>query len=256
MSMTVLGFALAVVIGLSLGLLGGGGSILTVPVLVYILQHSVKQAVPMSLVVVGTTSLFGVLSHHRARNIRWDAALAFGPAAVIGAFAGGKLGLAVSSRLQLTVFAILMLAAAVSMYVGPGFWMRGAAGPEAAETAPRRPLALIVILGALVGVITGLVGIGGGFLYVPALVLLGGLSMHQAVGTSLFLIVLSCASGLASYLGAVDLPWARTAGFTALAIVGVLAGSTVVTRVSQRALRRAFAMLLVVMGVLVLVKPR
>jgi len=251
---TALGFALALVIGLSLGLLGGGGSILTVPVLVYILQLSMKQAVPMSLVVVGTTSLFGAVSHHQARNIRWDAALGFGPAAMIGAYAGGKVGLAVSSRLQLIIFAVLMLAAAVSMYFGPALWSQE--GPTDEETPRRRPLPLIVALGATVGVITGLVGIGGGFLYVPALVLLGGVSMRQAVGTSLVLIILSCAAGLASYLGQVAIPWAETAGFTALAIVGVLAGSSLVRRVSQRALRRAFALMLLVMGVLVLLRPR
>ena len=252
--MTALGFALAIVIGLSLGLLGGGGSILTVPVLVYVLRLSMKQAVPMSLIVVGTTSLFGALSHHRARNIRWDAALGFGPAAMVGAYAGGKVGLAVSSRLQLTVFALLMVAAAASMYLGPGLWMREQAGGD--DAAVRRPLPLIVALGALVGLITGLVGIGGGFLYVPALVLLGGVAMRQAVGTSLVLIILSCAAGLASYLGQVTIPWGATAAFTALAIVGVLAGSALVKRVSQRALRRTFALMLLVMGVLVLFKPR
>jgi len=249
---TALGFALAGVIGLSLGLLGGGGSILAVPVLVYVLGFTMKQAVPMSLAVVGTTSLFGAVSHHRDRNIRWDAAMAFGPAAIVGAFAGGKLGLAVSSRLQLVIFAVLMLAAAGSMYFGPALW----GGGNPAPTRARRPLPMIAVLGLLVGAITGFVGIGGGFLYVPALVLLGGLVMKQAVGTSLVLIVLSCTAGLTSYLGRVEIPWRDTLLFTSLAVVGVLIGSRLVRRVSQTNLRRAFAVMLVIMGVLVLLKPR
>lgn len=205
----------------------------------------------MSLAVVGTTSLVGALSHHGHRNIRWDAAAAFAPAAVAGAFAGGRLGLAVSNRLQLTIFAVLMLAAAVSMYVGPALW----GGDDATGARPRRSLLLIAALGATVGAITGFVGIGGGFLYVPALFLLGGVMMKQAVGTSLVLIVISCAAGLGSYLGRVDIPWGETALFTALAIAGVLVGSRLVRRVSQANLRRAFAVMLVIMGALVLLKP-
>jgi uncharacterized protein len=251
--MSVLGFALATVIGLSLGLLGGGGSILAVPVLVYVLGFGMKQAVPMSLVVVGTTSLVGAVNHHRSRNIRWATALAFAPTAMAGAFLGGRLGTAVSSRLQLMVFATLMLAAAVSMYAGPALW--GGTDPYAAPPA-RRPLVLVGLLGLVVGLITGFVGIGGGFLYVPALVLLGGLAMRQAVGTSLALIIVSCAAGLLGYVGRVEIPWRATALFTGLAVGGVVIGSTVVRHVPQATLRRWFAGLLVIMGLLVLLRPR
>lgn len=164
-----IGYGLALVIGLALGLLGGGGSILTVPVLVYVLGYSMKIAVPLSLVVVGVTSGFGVAAHHRAGTVQWSAAAAFGPTALLGAFLGAKLALQVSSRFQLMVFAVLMIAAAVSMYLGP-IWARGSA--EIAR--PARPLPVLAALGAAVGTLTGLVGVGGGFLYVPALVLLGG----------------------------------------------------------------------------------
>lgn len=251
--MTALGYALALVIGLSLGLLGGGGSILAVPVLVYVLHFSMKQAVPMSLVVVGATSLFGVASHQRVRNIRWDAALAFAPAAMAGAFFGGRLAMAVSSRLQLAVFGVLMLLAAVSMYKGPALW--GGTGSLEAER-PRRALPALALLGLLVGMITGFVGIGGGFLYVPALVLLGGLTIRKAVGTSLVLIVVSCVAGFLGYMGRVSIPWTSTAIFTVLAIAGVVAGSALAQRVPQATLRRGFAGLLVIMGVLVLLRPR
>lgn len=249
----VLGFGLAVVIGILLGLLGGGGSIMTVPVLVYGLSYPMKEAVPMSLVVVGVTSLFGAAGHHRRGNVRWDAVLSFGPAAIAGAFAGARLAHFVSGRAQLIIFGCLMLAAAVSMYFGPALW-QGSSAPEPAPA--KRPFPVISTLGFVVGVLTGLVGIGGGFLYVPALVLLGGLAMKEAVGTSLVLIILSCLTGLAGYLGTIALDWRVTGLFTSLAIVGAVIGSRLVKSVSQTALRRGFAGLLVVMGLLVLLKPR
>jgi len=249
--MTALGFGLAFVIGISLGLLGGGGSILTVPVLVYVLHYPMKEAVPLSLVVVGVTSAFGVGHHHRAGNVEWPATLAFGPAALAGAFAGGRLSVLVSSRFQLTIFAVLMIAASASMFFGPRLPVEGAAAPRR-----RRAWPLLMFLGGLVGVLTGLVGVGGGFLYVPALVLLGGVAMKHAVGTSLTLIVMSCVAGFASYLGRVVIDWRAAALFTALAVIGVLVGSRLVRRVSAAELRRAFSILLLVMGVLVLLKPR
>lgn len=240
-------------IGLSLGLLGGGGSILTVPVLVYVLGYPVKTAIPMSLVVVGLTSLMGVAGHARAGAVQWRAAFAFGPPAVVGALAGAQLGLLVSARLQLTIFAVIMIVAAVSMWFGQSLWIRG--GAPADSPAPR-PLAMVGLLGGLVGLLTGLIGIGGGFLYVPALVLLAGLEMKAAVGTSLVLISLSAAAGFARYAGAVDLDWLAIGAFTALAFLGVLAGARLVRHLSQQALRRGFSLLLLVMGVIVLVFGR
>jgi hypothetical protein len=129
---------------------------------------------------------------------------------------------------------------------------RGA--PNAPATpSTRRPLPLVALLGAGVGVLTGLVGVGGGFLYVPALTLAGGLDMKKAVGTSLALITLSSAAGLAGYLGRVPLDWPLIGLFTVLAFLGVGLGSAMVRRVSQQGLRRAFAVLMLVMGVLVLI---
>ena len=248
----VLGYSLALLIGISLGLLGGGGSILTVPVLVYALGFGMKQAVPMSLVVVGVTSLFGVANHRRNGNIRWDAAIAFGPAAIAGAFAGARVAPHVSSQLQLVIFGVLMLCAAASMYFGPAWLTRA----EQAEPARSRPAAVMALLGGAVGFLTGLVGVGGGFLYVPALVLIGGLVMREAIGTSLVLIILSCVAGFLTYLGRASVDWRATIEFTAIAIVGVVIGSRLVGRVSQVALRKGFAALLLVMGIAVLLKPR
>lgn len=223
------------------------------PVLVYVLDYPVKTAIPMSLVVVGLTSLMGVAGHTRAGTVQWRAALGFGPPAVVGALAGAHLGLLVSARLQLTIFALVMLLAAVSMWFGQALWIRGGAPDDA--PAPK-PLALVGLLGGIVGLLTGLIGIGGGFLYVPALVLLAGLEMKAAVGTSLVLISLSAASGFARYAGAVELDWLATAAFTALAFLGVLAGARLAGHFSQQALRRGFSLLLLVMGVFVLALGR
>ena len=244
----VLGFALALLIGVSLGLLGGGGSILTVPVLHYVLGYEVKAAIPMSLVVVGLTSGFGALNHARSGAVRWRTALAFGPPAIVGAVLGAELGLQVDPAIQLTVFAVVMLAAAGAML------RRGNLAPSPPHRP--RPLPFITLAGALVGVLTGFAGVGGGFLYVPALVVLGGLVMTDAIGTSLVLIVLSCMAGFLRYLGQVALDWQAVALFTAIAFLGVALGSRLVPHVSQRSLQRGFAFFLLAMGALVLARGR
>lgn len=250
--MIALGYALALLIGISLGLLGGGGSILTVPVLHYVLGYGVKDAIPMSLVVVGLTSGFGAINHARVGTVRWRTALAFGPPAIVGAILGAELGLRVEATTQLTVFAVVMLLAAVSM-------LRGGAGAGAGEARPagaRHPLPFITLIGALVGVLTGFVGVGGGFLYVPALALLAGLAMKEAIGTSLVLILLSCGAGLVRYWGHIQLDWRAIALFSGIAFVGVAVGSRLVPYLSQRALKKGFAFFLLAMGAVVLLSGR
>jgi uncharacterized membrane protein YfcA len=244
---TALGYALGVLIGITLGLLGGGGAILSVPILVYMVGVPVKSAVPTSLVVVGLTSLVGMVGHWRAGNVNARAALAFGPSAAAGSLAGSRLALHIDSRLQLAIFAVVLLTAAIRMFQAVN--VEHEAGP-----APARPLPLLVLIGAGVGLLTGLVGVGGGFLYVPALTLLAGLDMKHAVGTSLTLIAVSCAAGLAGYLGQVHLDWVLITAFTALAFVGVVVGSRMALKVDATKLRKAFAVLMLVMGVLVLIR--
>lgn len=246
----VLGFALAVVIGLTLGLLGGGGSILTVPVLVYVLGYGMKEAVPMSLVVVGLTSAFGVTRHREAGTVNLRAALGFAPAVILGALGGAQLGLRTTARVQLTVFALVTMIAAISMYTG----QTRLSPAEQRSTRPALPL--VLVLGALVGGLTGFVGVGGGFLYVPTLVLLGGLAVKEAVGTSLVLIALSCAAGFATYQGSLRLDWTAVGLFTLLAFVGVAAGTRLVRHVPKQSLRRGFAAFLLVMGTVVLFTAR
>jgi hypothetical protein len=244
-----LGFALAALIGLSLGMLGGGGSILTVPVFVYVLGFGAKQAIAMSLAVVGVTSLVGAMGHWRAGNLELRTAGLFGVVAMAGAFGGAKLATFLSGSVQLLLLGVVMLAAAVSMLK-----RRGTGG--AAADARRAPLPVIGAAGIAVGILTGIVGIGGGFLIVPSLVLLAGVSMKQAVGTSLLVIALNSAAGLAGYLGQVAIPWGFLASFTAVAVAGILAGTYLVRLVSADALRRAFAVFLLVMGGLVFYQNR
>jgi uncharacterized protein len=246
----LIGVVLAALIGLSLGLLGGGGSILTVPVLVYVLGFDAKSAIAMSLPVVGITSLAGAALHWRLGNVHVRTAVTVGLLAMSGAFAGARLAVRFTGAAQLALLAVAMLAAAGSMLLNKGRLRR-----EGDEDAPVRP-SLLVPVSLGVGVLTGLVGIGGGFLVVPALVLLAHVPMRQAVGTSLLVIAMNSASGFAGYLGTVDLDWGFLAGFTTTAVVGALVGTMLVARVPQAALKRGFAVFLLAMGAFVLYRNR
>lgn len=252
--MNLLGYALAVLIGLTLGLLGGGGAILTVPVLHYVMGYDVKIAIPMALVVVGLTAGFGAFNHGRRGAVDGRSVLAFGPPAIAGSLLGADVGIRVDDRIQLAVLAVVLLLASVSM-------LRSAAParetPEGEEPArPPRPVPLVILVGGFVGFMTGFTGVGGGFLYVPALSLLEGLPIKRAIGTSLVLIVLGCAAGVVRYHGVLELDWRTISLFTALAFVGVAVGSRLVPYVSHRTLRKGFAIFLLVMGGFVLLRGR
>jgi uncharacterized protein len=269
--MVALGLVLAALIGLSLGLLGGGGSILTVPILVYVLGFGAKESIAMSLAVVGATSAFGAVSHWRAGNVNVRVAMVFGSVAMLGTYLGARLAVFFSGAAQLALFAVVMLVAAGFM-----FRDRSIGGTDSPPVRPdepgleeelpppilrRRPsrraaLAIVVLEGLAVGVLTGLVGVGGGFLIVPVLVLLGGLSMKEAVGTSLLVIAMKSATGFLGYLGQVDVPWGFMTLFTAVSVAGILAGVWLVQFVPQATLKRAFAGFLVLMGVFILYQNR
>jgi hypothetical protein len=250
--MPLIGLLLAALIGLSLGLLGGGGSILTVPIFVYVLGYGAKPAIGMSLAVVGATSLVGAAGHWRAGNLDPRLALLFGGVAMVGSFLGARLALFVSGTVQLALFAAVMLVAAVFMFRD----RRPAAATAPGAGRDRRALATLALVGLGVGALTGLVGVGGGFLIVPALVLLAGLPMKQAVGTSLLVIAMNSASGFLGYLGQVPVDWPVVLAFTAIATGGILAGARLVRYVSQRMLRRSFAVFLVAMGLFILYQNR
>lgn len=245
--MELLGYGLAALIGLSLGLMGGGGSILTVPILVYVLGFDPKLSIAMSLPIVGVTSLVGAARHWRLGNVNLKTAALFGVLAMIGAYGGALLAVFLSGAAQLALLAVTMLAAAGSM-------LRSArsGADRSAHDARAIPPGLMIPVAGGVGLLTGLVGIGGGFLIVPALVVLARVPMKQAVGTSLLVIAMNAASGFAGYLGSVDIPWGFVAAFTAVAVGGIAVGTHLARFVDQAALKRAFAVFLLLMGALIL----
>lgn len=239
---------LSVLIGVSLGLLGGGGSILTVPILTYVAGLPAKEAIAASLFVVGTTSIVSVISHARKGRVKWRTGLVFGAASMAGAFGGGLLGGHIPGTLLMIAFALMMVATAAAMIRGRK--KTSAGGVE----VKRLPVVKVVLEGLVVGLVTGLVGAGGGFLVVPALVLLGGLSMPAAVGTSLVVISMKSFAGLGGYLTSVQLDWGLVAGVTAAAIVGSLIGAKLTGIIPENALRKGFGFFVLAMGVFVLVQ--
>lgn len=238
---------LAALVGISLGLMGGGGSILTVPILTYVLGFPPREAIAASLFIVGVTSVVGVISHARAGRVRWKMGVIFGLAGMLGAFVGGIAGGFISGAVLMVLFAVMMVATAVAM-------IRGRRQPArvSGDTTPALPLGRVVFDGFLVGLATGLVGAGGGFLIVPALNLLGGLPMAAAVATSLLVIVMKSFAGLAGYLFSVHLDWPVVILFTVVAIVGSFGGVTLAGVVPERALRKAFGWFVLAMGAFVL----
>ncbi|WP_420178819.1 sulfite exporter TauE/SafE family protein [Paenarthrobacter sp. TA1.8] len=242
--------ALSVVIGLSLGVLGGGGSILTVPILVYVAGFEAKEAIAASLFVVGVTSAVSVISHARGGRVMWRTGLIFGAAGMAGAFVGGLLGGHIPGQILLIAFAIMMVATSVAMLRGRKKKNDDGAAPVKHEL----PIGRVLLDGAIVGLITGLVGAGGGFLVVPALALLGGLPMSVGVGTSLVVIAMKSFAGLAGYLTTVQLDWGLTLGVTAAAIIGSLIGSKLAGRIPEDALRKAFGWFVLAMGTFVLIQ--
>jgi uncharacterized membrane protein YfcA len=253
--MTFLGLLLAALIGLSLGVLGGGGSTLAVPIFVYVLHFGPKAAIASSLVVVGTTSLFGAAEHWREGNVKLRVAFIFGFFAMAGAYVGAKyLASFFSGAAQLLLFAVVMAVAAFFMFREKGT-SDEEDGTGEGSLLTRRSLWLL-LMGAAVGVLTGLVGVGGGFLIVPALVLLAKVPMKAAVGTSLLVISMTAASGFVGYLGTVEIQWPLVGGFIALAIAGNVAGAYLVRFIPQSKLQRSFAIFLVVMAIFILYQNR
>ncbi|MEO7423263.1 MAG: sulfite exporter TauE/SafE family protein [Ornithinibacter sp.] len=248
-------FVLAALVGAVIGLLGGGGSILMVPLLTLVAGLEPKEAIATSLLLVGVTSLAALVPHAAAGRVRWRTGVTFGLAAMVGAYAGGRLAAFIPDRVLLAGFAVLMLATAIAMMRG----RRG--GNEQADDTSEAPVpvrsagrttARHVLQGVAVGLVTGTVGAGGGFLVVPALVLLGGFSMTAAVATSLLVIAMNSAAGLAGHLTSTALDWPFALSVTALAVVGAAVGGLLAGRVPQAALRTAFGWFVLALGALVL----
>jgi uncharacterized protein len=237
---------LSILIGVSLGMLGGGGSILSVPILTYVADMGPTAAIASSLFVVGVTSATGAVSHARAGRVRWRTGILFGAAGMVGAFAGGRISAYIPGRVLMIVFAFIMTATAIAM-----IRTRRALQPPLVTDPPIRK---VLIEGIAVGLVTGAIGAGGGFVVVPALVLLGGLAMEVAVGTSLIVISMSSFAGLAGHLGHVDIDWPVTLAVTAAAVIGSLLGGRLVGRIPAVVLRRGFGFFIIAMAALVLFK--
>ena len=265
--MELIGFVAAIVMGLSLGLIGGGGSILTVPILVYLFGVDPILSTAYSLFVVGLTSLVGSYSHFKSSNVHLKTAVIFGLPSIVSVYATRKFIVPIIpdpvfsiSSLTFTkplfimvLFAILMLLASISMIRKPKVIGAKKEADESSEIKYNYPL--IFVEGLLVGGVTGLVGAGGGFLIIPALVLLAGLPMKQAVGTSLLIIAMKSLIGFTGDLGsgqAIDYKFMLI--FSAFAMVGIVGGSYLTKFIPNEKLKPFFGWFVLVMGIYILGK--
>ena len=266
------------VIGLTLGALGGGGSILTVPALVYLLAEPPRVATTASLVIVGVASILGAIGHARSGRVRWAAAGIFGVIGIAASFGGAKVNRLVDPNVLLLSFAALMLVAGTAMVLrtrssspttrlaqaltpvsGGGAQApvtgavvdRESAGGPGHRASRTATTSKVIVAALLVGFLTGFLGVGGGFIIVPALLLALHYEMPVAVGTSLVIISITSLGALAERLGTTEIPWHTIVPFTAAAVLGSFAGTRVSYRVSGTTLTRAFAGLLVLVGMYV-----
>jgi len=262
--LTIFGLLASTVIGISLGLIGGGGSILTVPVLVYLFNVDPVLATAYSLFIVGLSSLVGAFPKYKAGMIDLKTALVFGVPSIIAVFLTRKVlvpaipatlfeiaGVSVTKALAMMIlFAVLMVAASVSM-------IRDKKKEEQATDEPRVfNYPMILLEGAVVGVLTGLVGAGGGFLIIPALVMLSKLPMKQAVGTSLLIIAAKYLIGFTGDVmeNAAQMDWALLSIVTSLAVVGIFVGNQLSKKIDGAALKKGFGWFVLVMGIYIIIK--
>ena len=239
----------ALLIGISLGLLGSGGSILTVPALIYLVGEPEKVAIAESLGIVTAISLFGILPYAFRKLVHWKSVVYFGIPGMLGTYGGASLSVYISGNTQLIVFAFVMIIAAILMI------------KNKVDSEKQKELTisnyLLIFEGLGVGLITGLVGVGGGFLIIPALVLIAGLEMRVAVGTSLFIIAAKSALGFYKYLDILraeklTVNWELLAIFTIIGIIGSFMGSRLSQKVPQKVLKKVFGFFLIAMGVFIL----
>jgi uncharacterized protein len=258
----IFGFSASMLIGVSLGLIGGGGSILTLPVLVYLLGFSPVLSTAYSLFIVGTTSLVGSVNYMRKGLVNYKAALIFAIPSFIAVFLTRKYlvpaipdslftiaGFEVTKNIGIMLFfAIIMLAASYSMIADKQ------KNDETISGQLKFNYPLIAIEGAVVGILTGLVGAGGGFLIIPALVLLARLPMKMAVGTSLLIIAAKSLIGFAGDLSNIAIDWTFLLEFTALSIVGIFLGTYISKFIASEKLKKSFGWFVLVMGIYIIIK--
>lgn len=259
--MIIAGYIASVFIGLSLGLIGGGGSILTVPVLVYLFGVDPVLATAYSLFIVGTTSLVGAFPKYKNGEINLKTAVIFGIPSIIAVYATRAyivpaiptvlftIGNVVMNKalLMMMLFAILMVLASISMIRD-----KDKEEKETGEQVFNYPM--ILLEGTVVGVLTGLVGAGGGFLIIPALVLLSKLPMKQAIGTSLLIIAAKSLIGFTGDPGKQTMDWQLLISVTILAIIGIFMGNVLSKKVSAHGLKKGFGWFVLVMGIYIIIK--
>ncbi|MEA5551895.1 sulfite exporter TauE/SafE family protein [Anabaena cylindrica UHCC 0172] len=255
----ILGHILASGIGISLGLIGGGGSVLALPILVYVMGVPTKPAIAMTLVIVGSVSLIGLIPHWRKGNINFKKAYIFGSATMLGAFVGAKIAALpfITGSLQMLLFAIMMLLAAALMILRSSK-KAGNKSPEEIDLELYPPPICkycwlwLLTEGLGVGILTGLVGVGGGFAIVPALVILGKTPMKEAIGTSLLILVANAVAGFLGYLGQVELDWQLIGTFIIAASLGSFLGAYLSQFIDGKKLQRYFGYFLIAVATFVL----
>ncbi|MBR8826347.1 MAG: sulfite exporter TauE/SafE family protein [Gomphosphaeria aponina SAG 52.96 = DSM 107014] len=251
---TIIGHILAVAIGMTLGLIGGGGSVLAVPTLIYVMGISSKEAITMTLIIVGIVSLIGIIPHWRQGNVNLKIATVFIPPAMLGTYLGATLALLpfISDTFQLICFGIIMLLASILM-IGKGSSKEEK--NKIIEPKKNKYQWLVIPAEGLgVGIVTGFVGVGGGFAIIPALVLIGGIPMKEAIGTSLLIIAFNSVTGVIKYLSQVSIDWNLTISFTLAATIGTVSGAYLSRVIQAKELQKVFGYFVLAVAVFVLIR--
>jgi len=253
-----IGHFLAVCVGLSLGLIGGGGSILAVPILIHVLGVPIKSAIAMSLAIVGVVSLIGIIPHWLQGNVNFKTAILFAPGAMLGAYIGARIATLplVTATFQLVLFISIMLLAAYLMIQNSNHEsVEQLDGELSHDNYAHIPAWLAMSLEGLgVGIVSGLVGIGGGFMIIPALVLLGNTPIRQAIGTSLVIIVFKSTAGFIGYLGSIPMDLNLMLTFSLAAGAGMLLGAYLTQFIQAKQLEKGFGYFVILVAILMLLK--
>ncbi|BAZ45902.1 hypothetical protein NIES4102_29300 [Chondrocystis sp. NIES-4102] len=249
----IVGYFLALCIGLSLGLIGGGGAVLAVPILIYVMGVTPKVAIATSLAVVGIVSVVGIIPHWRQGNVNFKIATFFAPSAMIGAYLGAQITkLAfITETIQLVCFGLVMVITSVLMIRKDA---KSSEGQKVVHSNYLGKWLAIPLLGLGIGIITGFVGVGGGFMIVPALVLFGGIAMKQAIGTSLLIIAFNSVTGFIGYLDQVNLNWDLVISFAITASLGTLIGAYLTRFIDAKNLQKGFGYFVLAVAIFVLIK--